>query len=126
LQTTNVGDANSGSFGTGGTVGVGALSLSTLNKPEVQLSATQGTIGLGLQVQANSTTVRGLAIYGFGTAANTNGSANIEIENGFTGVLIQQNVLGTTAASFADPGAATRSLGDNMRSAGGKTGTISN
>ncbi|HEV2960388.1 MAG TPA: SdrD B-like domain-containing protein [Candidatus Angelobacter sp.] len=126
LQTTNVGATNPGSSGTGGTVGVGALSLSTVNKPEVQLSAAQGTIGLGLQIQANSTTVRGLAIYGFGTAANTNGSANIEIENGFTGALIQQNVLGTTATTFADPGAATRSVGDNMRSVGGKTGTISN
>lgn len=126
LQTTNVGDTNSGSLGTGGTVGVGSLSLSTVNKPEVQLSAAQGTIGMGLQIQANSITVRGIAIYGFGTAANTNGSANIEIESGFTGALIQQNLLGTIATSFADPGAGTRSLGDNIRSVGGKTGTVSN
>ncbi len=126
LQTTNVGDTNSGSLGTGGTVGVGALSLSTVNKPEVQISDGTGTIGLGLQIQANSTTVRGLAIYGFGTAANTNGSANIEIESGFTGAVIQQNMLGTTATSFADPGSTTRTVGDNIRSSGGKSGTISN
>jgi len=113
-------------LGTGGTAGVDALSLSTVNKPEVQISAAQGTIGLGLRIQANSTGVKGVAIYGFGTAANTNGSANIEIESGFTGATIQQNALGTTATSFADPGAGTRSLGDNIRSPGGKTGTIQN
>ncbi len=123
-QTNNVGDTNSGSLGTGGTVGVGVLTLSTVNKPEVQLSAAQNTIGIGLQVKANSTTIRGLAIYGFGTAANTNNSANIEIESGFTGVLIDQDVLGTTATSFTDPGAATRSIGDNLRSVGGKTSTV--
>jgi uncharacterized repeat protein (TIGR01451 family) len=125
-QTSNVGDTNSGALGTGGTVGVDALGLSTVNKPEVQLSAAQGTIGLGLQIQANNTTVKGFAIYGFGTAANTNGSANIEIESGITGASIQQNVLGTTATSFADPGSAARSLGDNIRSAGGKSGTVQN
>src|SRR5579872_4006235 len=126
LQTTNVGDTNSGTLGTGGTAGVDALSLSTVNKPEVQISAPQGTIGLGIQIQANSTTVRGLAIYGFGTAANTNGSANIEIESGFTGATIQQNILGATAAGFADPGSGTRSIGDNIRSAGGKNGSVQN
>src|SRR5205807_9872776 len=126
LQTINVGDTNSGSLGTGGTAGVGALSLSTVSKPAVQITHGAGAIGLGLQIQANSTSIRGLAIYGFGTAANTNGSANIEIESGFTGAVIQQNVLGTTATSFADPGSATRTVGDNIRSVGGKSGTISN
>ncbi|HWZ45994.1 MAG TPA: right-handed parallel beta-helix repeat-containing protein [Candidatus Saccharimonadales bacterium] len=125
-QTSNVGDTNAGTLGTGGSVGVNGLSLSTVNKPEVQISAAQGAVPLGLQIQANSTGVKGLSIYGFGTAANANGSANIEIENGFTGATIQQNVLGTTATSFADPGAGTRSLGDNIRSPGGKTGTIQN
>jgi hypothetical protein len=125
-QTTNVGDTNSGTLGAGGTVGVDSLGLSTVNKPEVQLSAAQGTIGLGIQISANNTTVKGLAIYGFGTAANTNGSANIEIESGVTGASIQQNVLGATATSFADPGSATRSIGDNIRSASGKSGTVQN
>ncbi len=125
-QTTNIGDTNSGALGTGGTVGVDALSLSTVNRPEVQLSATQGTVGLGIQIQANTTTVKGFAIYGFGTEANTNGSAGIEIESGITGASIQQNILGTTATGFADPGSGTRSLGDNIRSAGGKSGTVQN
>src|SRR5215471_526392 len=125
-QTTNVGDTNSGALGAGGTVGVDNLALSPVNKPEVQLSAAQGTIGLGIQISASNTTVKGLAIYGFGTAANTNGSANIEIESGVTGATIQQNVLGAAAASFADPGNTTRSIGDNVRSASGKSGTLQN
>jgi uncharacterized repeat protein (TIGR01451 family) len=126
LQTTNVGDTNAGAQGAGGTVGVDGLSLPTENNPEVQISAARGTIGLGLDVNANNTTIRGLAIFGFGTAANTNGSANIQIENAITGALIERNFLGSSAASFTDPGAATRSLGDNIRSVGGKNGTIQN
>lgn len=126
LQTTNVGDTNSGTLGNGGTVGVDSLTLSTVNRPEVQISVAQGTIGIGIQIQAGNTTVRGLAVYGFGTAANTNGSANIEIESGFTGTLIEKSVLGTSATSFADPGSTTRSIGDDIRSAGGKSGTVQN
>ncbi|HEY6252416.1 MAG TPA: right-handed parallel beta-helix repeat-containing protein, partial [Candidatus Angelobacter sp.] len=124
LQTTNVGNTNSATLGTGGTVGVDAISLNTVGGPEVQISVARGAIGLGLDINANSTTVRGLAIFGFGAAANSNGSANIQIENGITGALIEKNVLGSSATSFADPGSATRSLGDNIRSAGGKNGTI--
>jgi uncharacterized repeat protein (TIGR01451 family) len=125
-QTTNVGDTNSGTQGAGGTVGVDGIALPTVNKPEVQISAAQGTSPIGIDINANNTTVRGLAIYGFGTGANTNGSANIEIETGITGALIERNFIGSTATSFADPGAVTRSIGDDIRSVGGRTGTIQN
>jgi len=125
-QSSNVGSTNSGTLGTGGTVGTDGLALSTVNKPEVQINDATGTIGLGIQISANNTTIKGLAIYGFGTAANTNGSANIELESGITGASIQQNVLGTTATSFTDPGSTTRTSGDNIRSAGGRNGTIQN
>ena len=126
LQTTNVGDTNSGTLGAGGSVGVDSLALSTVNKPEVQISAAQGAVGLGLQIQAGNTKVKGIAIYGFGTAANTSGSANIEIESGVSGTSIQQNVLGATATASSDPGSTTRSLGDNIRSNGGTSGTVQN
>lgn len=124
LQGTNVGNTNAATLGTGGTVGVDAISLTTVAGPEVQISVARGTIGLGLDINANNTTVRGLAIFGFGTAANATGSANIQIESGITGTLIEKNILGSSATSFADPGSTTRSLGDNIRSAGGKNGTI--
>lgn len=124
LQGTNVGNTNAATLGTGGTVGVDAISLNTVAGPEVQISAARGAIGLGLDINANSTTIRGIAIFGFGTAANTTGSANIQIESGITGTLIEKNILGSSATSFTDPGSSTRSLGDNIRSAGGKNGTI--
>lgn len=123
-QTTNIGDTNPGTLGVGGTVGVDALSLPTVSRPEVQISAARGTIGLGIQISANNTTIRGLDIFGFGTAANSAGSANIQIESGFTGTLIELNVLGTSPTSFTDPGATTRSIGDNIYSNNGKNGTI--
>lgn len=122
-QTTNVGDTNPGTLGVGGTVGVDGLTLPTVSRPEVQISAARGTIGMGIQINGASARVRGLAIFGFGTAANTAGSANIEIE-AVSGALIELNVLGTTATSFTDPGAATRSIGDNIYSNAGTNGTI--
>lgn len=126
LQTTNVGDTNAGTLGVGGTVGVDQLALSTVNKPEVQLSAPQATITTGIKIQANNTTVRGLAIYGFGISSNNGSNANIEIDSGFTGTLIEKNIIGATATSFTDPGSGTRSIGDNIRSLGAKNGTVQN
>ena len=38
-QTVNIGNTNGGTLGTGGTVGVDAISLPTFPRPEVQLSA---------------------------------------------------------------------------------------
>lgn len=121
-QTANVGNTNAGTLGAGGTAGVGALALPAVNRPEVQI-ADAGGLALGLNLQATNLTVREIAIYGFGTAPNSATSANIRIGAG-TGALIEQNVIGTTASSFTDPGA-TRSGGDNVRVAGG-TGTIQN
>jgi uncharacterized repeat protein (TIGR01451 family) len=126
LQTTNVGDTNPGTQGVGGSVGVDGLSLPVESNPEVQISAARGAIAIGIDVNANNTTVRGLAIFGFGTASNSNGSANIEIENAITGTLIESNFLGSSARSFTDPGATTRSIGDDIRSVGGKNGTVQN
>lgn len=124
-QTTNVGNTNSGVLGTGGTVGVDGLSLQTVNRPEVQIG-DNGGLAVGLNVQANSVTVRGLAIYGFGNTANSDNHSNIRIGNNHTGALIEQNVLGATASSFSDPGAGARSVGDNIRSAGADSGTVRN
>ena len=103
-------------------MGVGALALAPVNRPEVQLFDT-GALALGLDLQATNLTVRAIAIYGFGNVVNSAANTNIRIGAG-TGVLVEQNVIGTTASSFADPGA-TRSGGDNVRVAGGN-GTIQN
>ena len=50
-QTTNVGNTNSVTLGTGGTVGVDALPLPTVAGPEVEIRAG-APIGIGLLLQA--------------------------------------------------------------------------
>lgn len=126
-QTSTVGNTNSGSLGIGGTVGVGSLSLSTVNRPEVQvINGASPAVLIGFDLQASGVTIRGLSIYGFGTAANSDTSANIRIGAGFTNTLIEQNILGASATSFSDPGAGARSVGDCIRSAGADNGTIQN
>jgi uncharacterized repeat protein (TIGR01451 family) len=124
-QTLNVGNLNAGLLGTGGTVGVDGLTLPQLERPEVQLLGTS-TLAVGLDAQVNNTTIRGLAIYGFGNKPNTNSEANIRIGNNFSGTLIEQNMLGSPASSFNCPGAGALSQGDNIRSIGGDSGTIRN
>ncbi|MEA2173256.1 MAG: trimeric autotransporter adhesin [Blastocatellia bacterium] len=125
-QTANVGNTNAGSLGVGGTVGVGALSLSTVNRPEVQvMNNASPAIAIGFDVQASNVTIRGLSIYGFGTTANDDASGNIRIGAGFSTIRIELNILGASATSFTDPGA-TRSVGDNIRSIGADSGTIQN
>jgi parallel beta-helix repeat protein len=125
-QTSNVGNTNAGSLGVGGTVGVGALSLSSVNRPEVQvMNNASPAIAIGFDVQSSNVTIRALSIYGFGTAANDDANANIRIGAGFSTIRIEQSILGASATSFTDPGA-TRSVGDNIRSTGADSGTIQN
>ena len=117
-------DTITGTLGTGGSVGVGGVTLSTVDRSKISI-VDANALTVGLDIQANNVTIRGLNIYGFGTTANNNGSANIRIGNNFTGALIEGNIIGTTVTSFSDPGTA-RSGGDNIRSAGGDSGTIRN
>jgi uncharacterized repeat protein (TIGR01451 family) len=121
---TSVRDDNPGTLGAGGTVGVDAATLNAVNRPEFEI-VDGNNLALGLDLQANNLTVRRLAIYGFGTTANSDSHANIRVGNNFTGALIEENIIGTTASSFTDPGA-TRSGGDNLRSVGADNGTIRN
>lgn len=128
-QTFNVGNTNNVNLGTGGTVGVGALTLPTLNGPEVELrDGPTGATGLliGLDLTASNTIVRGLAIVGFGGTADSDTNAAIRLANAITGITIESNVLGTTALAFSDPGATLRGIGDLIRNRGADTGFIRN
>ncbi len=125
-QTDNVGNTNSGSFGTGGTVGADNLSLSTVQRPEVQITDGAANLALGLDLQGTGEIVRGISIYGFGTTINSDTSANIRIGANAANALIEQNIIGTTANSFSDPGATARSTGDNVRSVGARNGILRN
>ena len=127
-QTLNVGNTNTGTLGTGGTVGyINTATLDTVQKPEVQLVGTSALL-LGLDISANGTQVRGLSIYGFGTTPNNNSSANIRINATFTDTLIEASILGSPASSFSCGAATTTALsgGDNIRSVGGVSGTVQN
>ncbi len=124
-QAINVGDTNPGVLGTGGTVGVDALALPTVARPEVQI-VDRGTRAVGLDIRAPNVVVRGVAIYGFGRAPNSDGSADINVAAGATGALIERNVIGASAASWSDPGTGARSVGDHVRVTGADGGTIRN
>ncbi|OGX88006.1 hypothetical protein BEN48_10600 [Hymenobacter glacialis] len=124
-QTANVGNTNNVTLGAGGTVGTASTALGTVNGPEVQLVGTSA-IGVGLDIAAGSTgtQVLGLALYGFGNAADNSTSAEIRVAAG--GVTISRNVIGTSATSFMDLGTA-RGLSDGIRFTAGTTAsTVSN
>ncbi|MEJ0087125.1 MAG: right-handed parallel beta-helix repeat-containing protein [Pseudomonadota bacterium] len=57
-QTVNIGNTNAGSLGSGGSVGVDAVSLPTFPRPEVQLAAGNNVLVLS----GNNTAVLGLAL----------------------------------------------------------------
>lgn len=131
-QTVNVGDTNGGVLGTGGTVGyINTLPLDTVQKPEVQIVG-RNSLAVGLDLLANDIQVRGVSIYGFGSAPNSDNNANIRIGkaagSNFTGTVIEQNVVGTAAASFPCGGsnAAALTNADNIRSVGSDAGTVQN
>lgn len=119
-QTTNIGDTNPGTLGTGGTVGVGPdgvagtgddLVLPTVQAPEVQIRGSNSVLN-GFDLSASNIVIRGLAIFGFV-------ESNIRIGQNSNNFLIEQNVIGTTATSFTDPGAGMRSAAANIDATGG-------
>jgi len=57
-QTVNIGNTNSGTLGSGGTVGVDGIILPTFPRPEVQLSAGNTTVTLG----GNGSAILGFAL----------------------------------------------------------------
>ena len=91
-QTVNVGNTNTGTLGTGGTVGVDAIALPTFPRPEVQLSAA----GSVLTVSGGSSAVLGLAL-----------NQGYLLLSG-SGCLARNNLVGMTAtgSSTADSSAA--------------------
>ncbi|MEE8330897.1 MAG: right-handed parallel beta-helix repeat-containing protein, partial [Acidimicrobiia bacterium] len=92
-------DQNPGFLGanaSGGlTVGVDGVALPQVEKPELELQASGTTVGL--QLQANSAVVRRLAIVGFSSRdilVGPSGGAD------YTGVIIEDNVVGSGAGAF--------------------------
>ncbi|MBI2480126.1 MAG: right-handed parallel beta-helix repeat-containing protein, partial [Planctomycetia bacterium] len=115
-QATNIGNTNLGFLGAGGTVGVDLLALSQVARPEIEL-VDGAAVASGLQVAANNTTIRGLALYGFTT--------NIFVSSG-TGALIEGNIIGSAADSFADPGVGVRTEGAGIYADSADNGIVQN
>jgi uncharacterized repeat protein (TIGR01451 family) len=106
-QTANVGNTNSVMLGSGGTVGVDALPLPQVPGPEVQLNGPP-TLDVALLLTGAAQQLRGLAIVGFANGVRTAGA---------TGAIIEQNIVGSSATTVADPGAGIRtaSVGVSVR-----------
>ena len=106
---------NAGVLGAGGTVGVGGLALAQVARPELEI-VDGAAVAFGLDVNGANVVVRALALSGFNTA-------DIVVRN-VANVTIEGNVIGTSAASFTDPGAAARSADEGIRVVSGDGGTI--
>ncbi|NML66419.1 hypothetical protein HHL22_14500 [Hymenobacter sp. RP-2-7] len=101
-QTQNVGDTNSAKLGAGVNVGTSATTLAQVNGPEVQLTGnTNLALGLDVASTATNTTLKGLALYGFGNAVNDDNNALVR--SNAAGFSITQSVLGSSATSFSAP-----------------------
>ena len=98
-QTTNVQDSNPGQVGSGGsggqfaTVGTRSTLFAQFDRPEVEVYGPS-TLANVLLINANTSTVRGLALHG---AASTVQASNV------TALVIENNLIGTTAFVIADP-----------------------
>jgi uncharacterized repeat protein (TIGR01451 family) len=118
-QTFNIGNTNDVLLGAGGTVGTSNTALSQLNGPEVQLVGSTN-VAIGLNVAGAGSRVRGLSIYGFGNATDDNANANIAMSA--NNIVIADNILGSTAASFA----AVANGSANVRVASGTNDSFTN
>jgi hypothetical protein len=130
-QTTNIGDTNGGMLGAGGTVGIGAdgiagtgddPTLGQVAAPEVEINSAN-VVRTGLDVQADSATIRGIAIHGFGQNIDADVDGNIRVgldgSTDYTGVIIEDNIIGATATSFTSPATPTDGDGIIVRGADG-------
>jgi hypothetical protein len=125
-QTFNIGNTNDVLLGAGGTTGTNNTALSKLNGPEVQIVGNSN-IAIGLNTSAVNTTLRGLAIYGFGnvnsgTLNTFDNDNNANIRSSANGLTVNQTIVGATATNFALPGTITNA--SNIRLAGGTSGIV--
>ncbi len=91
-QTVNIGNTNGGTLGTGGTVGVDAISLPTFPRPEVQLTAGNTVVN----VSGTSSAVLGFALrQGYLLLSGT-------------GCLARNNLVGMTATGDSSDNSTAR------------------
>jgi hypothetical protein len=122
-QTANIGDLNAGSAGYVGKVGTGAdgvagtaddLTIAAVDLPEVQITGVR-SLSYGLGIDAQQTIIQGIAIYGFGNDYATQADIAFVGTQGQNS-LITNNLIGSGASGFTDPGSTLRSGGAGIRS----------
>jgi SdrD B-like domain/Right handed beta helix region len=133
-QTVNIGNSNTTILGSAAEVGLNGNISPKFSGPEVEIrpdsTIANGTIGTGLQVEGNSTTITQIAIDGFGAGTSSRiqafESGNIRIGNSaaVSNTTITQNIIGTSATGFGDIGT-NRGLGSGIVLNAG-SGTIAN
>ena len=114
-QTNNIGNRNNVALGSGGPVGSGpTATLWKLNGPEVRLSnGGAASTGLDFGATATNSSVRGLAVYGFGDASYLAGQS-AQVRAAGSGFGLRYCVLGSNAYSFADPNPSGTTLADGL------------
>ena len=119
-------NTNTGTVGYVGAVGLGAdgiagtgddpAALSGVIKPELEIrEVVVGDVDIGLEVRANNVTIRAISIHGFGTPGDIFSDGDIVVGHNFgsdvgenlTGILIEDNVIGSGPAALANPGDAS-------------------
>lgn len=124
-QTSFGGDTNTGQDGSGGTVGVDSVSFSKVNKPEIEIKASfaqPNSQTYGIEAAANNISIKGLAIYGFGKP-NESGEIGTLC---CSGLLVEQNFLGSSAEGFVDPGVGSRGQANGVYIENAKNAVIRN
>ncbi len=107
-QTANIGDTNTGTVGTGGTVGVDAEPLPTYQLPEIAINADNKN-GLRLNGATSNVVIRNLAIYNAVHGINATG-------NGGSGTnRVVSNMLLGTLPNGNDPGSSLQNTGYGVR-----------
>lgn len=109
-QTLLVGNTNTGHVGTGGTVGVDGLALSTVIRPEVVLDLNDST----LTISGNAVTVKGFAVYD-GNSSNGSASGAIHVTSAVSGAANRATISRNLVGVFAD---GTDTLTERNRSHG--------
>ena len=133
---TTVRNTNASSMGAGGFVGTGAdgvagtgdeVPLGQVGRPELEIRNTAPTltsIGIGLDVNAANVRIEDLSIWGFGS--NVVGVTGQIVVRNVAGTVILNNVIGTGAQAFADPGPALRGAGAGVIIDSGDNGLVQN
>ncbi|WP_189007491.1 right-handed parallel beta-helix repeat-containing protein [Deinococcus roseus] len=106
-QTINIGNTNSVSLGTGGTVGSTSVTFNQIPGPEVRISGAR-SLNSGLIVTGTSNQIRGLALYGFGAGDSTTPNGALQINA--ASATVQLNVFGSPAVGLSDPGVGSRTV----------------